>query len=156
MDTTDPNITFDKKGQCDYCRNYYKNILPNWHSNEKGGEVLTRQMDRIKRDGKGKDHDCLIGISGGIDSSYVVHIAKVKYGLNPLLYHVDAGWNSQEAVNNIQRIVDGLKIDLYTEVVDWLEMQDLQLAFFKAQVPHVDTPQDHAFFAALYNFAKKA
>ncbi len=155
MDTTDPNITFDKKGQCDYCRNYYKNILPNWHSNEKGGEVLTRQMDRIKRDGKGKDHDCLIGISGGIDSSYVVHIAKVKYGLNPLLYHVDAGWNSQEAVNNIQRIVDGLKIDLYTEVVDWLEMQDLQLAFFKAQVPHVDTPQDHAFFAALYNFAAK-
>jgi N-acetyl sugar amidotransferase len=155
MDTTDPNISFDKAGQCDYCRNYYKNILPNWHTDEKGEKELARQIETIKKEGKGKDHDCLIGISGGVDSSYVTYIAKEKYGLRPLIFHVDAGWNSQEAVNNIQRIVDGLGVDLYTEVVDWLEMQDLQLAFFKAQVPHIDTPQDHAFFAALYNFAAK-
>jgi N-acetyl sugar amidotransferase len=112
-------------------------------------------IDQIKADGQGKSHDCLIGLSGGVDSSYVAYIAKEKFGLRPLLFHVDAGWNSQEAVNNIEKLVDGLGLDLYTEVIDWHEMRDLQLAFFRAQVPHVDTPQDHAFFAALYNFAAK-
>ncbi len=155
MDTSDPNITFDDRGWCDYCRNYYKNIVPNWHPNEKGEELLRPVIDKIKKDGKGCDHDCLIGLSGGIDSSYVAFLAKEKYGLRPLLFHVDAGWNSQEAVNNIERLVDGLGFDLYTEVIDWPEMKDLQVAFFKAQVPHVDTPQDHAFFAGLYNFAAK-
>ena len=155
MDTTDPNITFDERGWCDYCRNYYENIQPNWHPNEKGEKMLAPLIDKIKKDGKGRDHDCLIGISGGVDSSYVTYLAKEKFGLRPLLFHVDAGWNSQEAVNNIERLMDGLGLDLHTEVVDWLEMKDLQLAFFKAQVPHMDTPQDHAFFAALYNFAAK-
>lgn len=155
MDTSDPNITFDEKGWCDYCRNYHENILPNWHPNEKGERILAPIIDRIKKDGKGRDHDCLIGLSGGVDSSYVTYLAKEKFGLRPMLFHVDAGWNSQEAVNNIERLVDGLGLDLYTEVIDWPEMKDLQLAFFKAQVPHIDTPQDHAFFAGLYNFAAK-
>jgi N-acetyl sugar amidotransferase len=155
MDTTDPNITFDEKGWCDYCRNYHKNILPNWHPNERGEKMLAPLIDRIRKDGKGRAHDCMIGISGGVDSSYVAYLAKEKFGLRPLLYHVDAGWNSQEAVNNIERLIDGLGLDLHTEVVDWLEMKDLQLAFFKAQVPHLDTPQDHAFFAGLYNFAAR-
>ena len=97
----------------------------------------------------------MIGLSGGADSSYVTYIAKEKFGLRPMLFHVDAGWNSQEAVNNIEMLVEGLGLDLYTEVVDWSEMQDLQLAFFKAQVPHIDTPQDHAFFAGLYIFCSK-
>ena len=155
MDTSDPNITFDERGWCDYCRNYYDNILPNWHPDEKGMKELQPLIDKIKREGKGKDHDCLIGLSGGVDSSYVTYLAKEKFGLRPMLFHVDAGWNSQEAVNNIQRLVDGLKLELYTEVINWEEMKDLQLAFFKAQVPHVDTPQDHVFFASLYNFAAK-
>lgn len=155
MDTTDPNITFDDRGWCDYCRNFHRNILPNWHPNELGEKSLWPLLEKIKKDGRGRDHDCLIGLSGGVDSSYVTYLAKEKFGLRPMLFHVDAGWNSQEAVNNIERLVDGLGLDLYTEVIDWLEMKDLQLAFFKAQVPHIDTPQDHAFFAGLYNFAAK-
>jgi N-acetyl sugar amidotransferase len=155
MDTSAPKITFDERGWCDYCRNYQANILPSWHPDERGARDLARIVDKIKADGKGRDHDCLIGISGGIDSSYVTYLAVEKLGLRPLIFHVDAGWNSQEAVNNIERLIDGLKLTLYTEVVNWLEMKDLQLAFFKAQVPHLDTPQDHVFFASLYNFAAK-
>lgn len=155
MDTSDSGIVFDGQGRCDYCNNYYDNIVPNWHPNERGEREIMAQVEQIKRDGKGRDHDCLIGLSGGVDSSYVTYIAKEKFGLRPLLYHVDAGWNSQQAVNNIEKLVDGLDLDLFTEVVDWPEMRDLQLAFFKANVPHLDTPQDHAFFAGLYNFAAK-
>lgn len=155
MDISDSNITFDERGWCDYCNNYHSNILPNWHPDERGEREIMATVEQIKRDGKGKDHDCLIGLSGGVDSSYVTYLAKEKFGLRPLLYHVDAGWNSQQAVNNIEKLVDGLNLDLYTEVVEWPEMRDLQLAFFKAQVPHLDTPQDHAFFAGLYNFAAK-
>lgn len=155
MDTSDSNITFDARGWCDYCTNYHDNIRPNWHPDERGRRELQPGLDAIRRHGKGRDHDCLIGISGGVDSSYVVHLAKQEFGLRPLLFHVDAGWNSQEAVNNVERLVDELGVDLHTEVVNWLEMQDLQLAFFRAQVPHIDTPQDHAFFAGLYNFAAK-
>ena len=155
MDTTDSDITFDERGFCDYCRNYYENILPNWHVGSDGERELSTIVDKIKENGKGRDHDCLIGISGGVDSSYVAYAAKEKLGLNPLLFHVDAGWNSDVSSNNIQRLVDGLALDLYTEVIDWPEMKDLQLAFFKAQVANVDTPQDLAFFSALYNFAVK-
>lgn len=155
MDTTDPNITFDEQGKCDYCRNYQENIIPYWHPDEKGMKTLLPIINKIKRDGEGKSHDCLIGLSGGVDSSYVTYIAKEKFGLRPMLFHVDAGWNSQEAVNNIEKLVDGLGLDLYTEVINWEEMKDLQLSFFKAGVPHIDTPQDHAFFAALYNYAAK-
>lgn len=155
MDTSDSNITFDSRGWCDYCNNYYENILPNWHTDEVGARQLEKEVEEIKKAGKGRDYDCVIGLSGGVDSSYVTYLAKEKLGLRPLLLHVDAGWNSQQAVNNIETLVDGLGLDLHTEVVDWLEMRDLQLAFFKAQVPHLDTPQDHAFFAGLYNFAAK-
>ena len=155
MDTSDSGIAFDERGWCEYCNNYHDNIVPNWHPDERGEREIMAQVEQIKRDGKGRDHDCLIGLSGGVDSSYVTYIAKEKFGLRPLLYHVDAGWNSQQAVNNIEKLVDGLDLDLFTEVVDWPEMRDLQLAFFKANVPHLDTPQDHAFFAGLYNFAAK-
>ena len=155
MDTTDSGITFDARGWCDYCNNYHRNILPNWHPDETGARLIAPVMERIRQEGKGRDHDCLIGISGGVDSSYVTYLAREQFGLRPLLFHVDAGWNSQPAVNNIEKLVDGLNLDLHTEVVNWLEMQDLQLAFFKAQVPHLDTPQDHAFFAGLYNFAAR-
>jgi N-acetyl sugar amidotransferase len=155
MDTTDSNIVFDARGWCDYCNNYHANILPHWHTDERGAATLAREVDEIKRHGQGRDYDCIIGMSGGVDSSYLTYLAKEKLGLRPLIFHVDAGWNSQQATNNIERMVDGLGLDLHTEVIDWDEMRDLQLAFFKAQVPHIDTPQDHAFFGALYNFAVK-
>ncbi len=155
MDTTDSKITFDEKGVCDHCNIYYKDILPNWHTDEKGDAALKEIISKIKKEGYGKDFDCLMGMSGGIDSSYLLYMMKEKYGLRPLVFHVDAGWNSQIAVNNIERLVDGLGLDLYTEVINWEEIKDLQLAYFKSGVPHIDTPQDHAFFATMYKFASK-
>lgn len=154
MDTSDSRITFDAKGVCDHCRTFRSQVLPNWHTDERGERELRTLVDKIKASGSGKDFDCIIGMSGGIDSSYLTYIA-TEFGLRPLVFHVDAGWNSQEAVNNIERLVDKLGLDLYTEVIDWEEMRDLQLAFFKSGVPHIDTPQDHAFFATMYKFAEK-
>ena len=155
MDTTDSKITFDEKGICDHCNTYYKDILPNWHTDEKGHQQIKSIIAKIKKEGEGKDFDCLMGMSGGIDSSYLLYIMVEKYGLRPLVFHVDAGWNSQIAVNNIERLVDGLGLDLYTEVINWEEIKDLQLAFFKSGVSHIDTPQDHSFFATMYKFASK-
>jgi N-acetyl sugar amidotransferase len=155
MDTTDSMIAFDEKGVCDHCNTFFSQTLPSWHTDERGQLALQALVERIKRVGKGKDFDCIIGMSGGIDSSYLTYIAKEKLGLRPLVFHVDAGWNSQEAVNNIEKLVDGLGLDLYTEVIDWEEMRGLQLAFFKSGVPHIDTPQDHAFFATMYKFAEE-
>lgn len=155
MDTSDSKISFDDLGVCDHCRTFETKVLPNWHTDERGRRELDALTQRIKAAGQGKDFDCIIGMSGGIDSSYLTYIAKEQLGLRPLVFHVDAGWNSQEAVNNIERIVDKLGLDLYTEVIDWPEMRDLQLAFIKAGVPHIDTPQDHAFFATMYKFAEE-
>ena len=155
MDTTDSKIIFDDKGVCDHCNTYYTDILPKWHTGERGHKALEEIVVKIKKEGKGKDFDCLMGMSGGIDSSYLLYVMVEKYGLRPLVFHVDAGWNSQIAVNNIERLVDGLGLDLYTEVINWEEIKDLQLAFFKSGVSHIDTPQDHSFFATMYKFASK-
>lgn len=155
MDTTDSNIVFDEKGVCDHCNTFYKDIKPFWHTDERGHNALNEIVKKIKKEGQGKEFDCLMGMSGGIDSSYLLYMMVEKYGLRPLVFHVDAGWNSQIAVNNIEKLVDGLGLDLYTEVIDWEEMKSLQLAFFKSGVPHVDTPQDHSFFATMYKFASK-
>jgi len=155
MDISDSMIIFNDKGVCDHCNTFYKYILPNWHTDERGHRELQVLVDKIRREGEGKDFDCIIGMSGGIDSSYLTYIAKEQLGLRPLVFHVDAGWNSQEAVNNIEKLVDKLGLDLYTEVINWDEMRDLQLAYFKSGVPHIDTPQDHAFFATMYKFAEQ-
>lgn len=155
MDTTDAAISFDEHGICDHCRTFRSVTLPNWKTGETGLAEIQAVVEKIKEAGKGKDFDCIIGMSGGIDSSYLTYIAKEQFGLRPLVFHVDAGWNSQIAVNNIERLVDGLGLDLYTEVIDWQEMRDLQLAFFKSGVPHIDTPQDNAFFATMYKFAEQ-
>lgn len=153
MDTTDSQIVFDAHGVCDHCRTFERHVLPAWHTDERGKAKLQKMVEDIKRSSHGRDFDCIIGMSGGIDSSYLTYLAKEELGLNPLVFHVDAGWNSQVAVNNIERLVDGLGLDLFTEVIDWEEMKDLQLAFFRSGVSHIDTPQDHAFFATMYKFA---
>jgi N-acetyl sugar amidotransferase len=155
MDRSDQKITFDGKGMCDHCNTYFSDILPKWNPDGLDDSALYKLADKIKRDGQGKDFDCIIGMSGGIDSSYLLYLAVEKLALRPLVFHVDAGWNSQEAVNNIERMVDGLGLDLYTEVINWEEMKDLQLSFFKSGVSHIDTPQDHSFFATMYKFSVK-
>jgi len=156
MDTTDPAITFDEKGVCDFCNDYYKNILPSWKPNAEGEKELANIAEAIRKNRKKKDkYDCIIGLSGGVDSSYLCYVAKEIMHLNPLIYVVDTGWNLNVAVENIERIVKALDLDMYTEVVNWQEMKDLQLAFFKSQVAYQDLPQDHAIFSGLYNYAVK-
>ena len=155
MDTSDPNIIFNENGESDYFTNYENIILPNWHTDERGFNELMKISDKIKKDGKNRDFDCIIGLSGGLDSSYAAYIAKEVMGLKPLIFHVDAGWNTDKAVGNIEKLVNGLDLDLYTEVINWEEMKDLQLAFFKSQIADQDLPQDYAFFSGLYKFAKK-
>jgi N-acetyl sugar amidotransferase len=155
MDTSDPRICFNEKGESDYFVNYVTNILPNWHTDERGYLELMRLAEKIKVNGKNRDFDCIIGLSGGLDSSYTAYIAKEVMGLRPLLFHVDAGWNTERAVNNIEKLVNKLNLDLFTEVINWEEMKDLQLSYLKSQIPDQDGPQDIAFFSALYKFAKK-
>lgn len=155
MDTSDSNIVFDARGVCDYCNNFYTNIFSNWHTDERGDRILLQTAEKIKAQGKGKEFDCIIGLSGGLDSSYLTYIAKERLGLRPLLFHVDAGWNTDQAVGNIEKLVDGLGLDLYTEVINWEEIKDLQVALLKSQIPHQDIAQDTAFFSMLYKFARE-
>ena len=155
MDTTDSSITFDEKGVCDHCSVFYTEILPIWQYGENRQNQLDGIVSKIKESSNGADFDCIMGMSGGIDSSYLLYKMVSEYNLRPLVFHVDAGWNSQIAVNNIERLIDGLGLDLYTEVINWEEIKDLQLAFLKSGAPHIDVPQDHAFFATMYKFASE-
>jgi N-acetyl sugar amidotransferase len=155
MDTSDSRIKFDPNGMCDHCNDFYTNVKPKWNIDEKSKADLKNIIDNIKKEGEGKEFDCILGLSGGVDSSYMLHVAVKEFGLRPLVFHVDGGWNSELAVHNIQMLVEKLGLDLYTEVINWEEMKDFQLAFFKSGVPHLDIPQDHAFVATLYNFAYK-
>lgn len=155
MDTSDPNIRFNEKGESDYYTNYIENILPNWQTGIDGEDNLMKIADSIRKRRSEHEFDCIIGLSGGLDSSYTAYVAKEIMGLRPLLFHVDAGWNTDKAVGNIEKICNGLGLDLYTEVINWEEMKDLQLSFLKSQIADQDLPQDYAFFSALYKFAKK-
>jgi N-acetyl sugar amidotransferase len=155
MDTSDSDIYFDRTGQCNHCIEAKKKLDLGWFPNTKGADLLELQAKTIRELGKGKDYDCIIGVSGGVDSSYLLHVAVNQMKLRPLVVHVDCGWNSEIAVKNIELLVKALNLDLFTYVVDWNEMQDLQLAFLKSSVANQDTPQDHAIFAKLYEFADK-
>jgi N-acetyl sugar amidotransferase len=153
MDTSDTNISFDAEGVCDNCNSFYEVIKPTWIPDERGHKYLVNEFDKVKKDGKGRDFDCIIGLSGGLDSSYLLHKVVTEYGLRPLVFHVDAGWNTEIAVNNIKNLVNKLNLDLYVDVIDWDDMKDFQLALFKSGTPHLDLAQDHAFFATMYKYA---
>ena len=155
MDTSDHNILFDERGWCDCCNNFESSIQPHWHTDQKGEDALRLLVNKIRQEGIGKDFDCIIGLSGGLDSSYVAYVMKEKMGLRPLLFHVDAGWNTDQAVGNIEKLVDGLGLDLYTDVVNWEAVKRMQVTFLRAGIPDQDLVQDAAFFSGLYKFARK-
>jgi N-acetyl sugar amidotransferase len=155
MDTSDPLITFNEFGVCNHVTSYN-----NWANFKKpnkaeAADLLQKMVMMLKEEGKGKDYDCIMGLSGGVDSSYLAYLATQVFGLRPLIVHVDTGWNSELAVSNIQNMVQKLKLDLHTLVIDWDEIKDLQLSFFKSSIANLDAPQDHAFIASLFQEAKK-
>lgn len=154
MDTSDEEIVFDSNGVCNYCLyyDYYRNNQ--MKTGVEAERALDEMVSTLKKQSKG-DYDCIMGLSGGVDSSYLAWFAVKKLGLKPLIVHVDSGWNSELAVSNIENIVNRLNLDLHTLVLDWDEIRDLQRAFFNASVPNCDIPQDHAFFAGLYQEAEK-
>lgn len=153
MDTSDPNITFDEKGVCERCNMFYTHILPDWNYGRSNSDKLKVLVEKIKKEGEGKPYDCLLGLSGGFDSSYMLHFAIKELGLRPLVFHVDAGWNLPVGINNIEKMVAKLGVDLKIEKINWDEERDFQLAFFKSGVPHLDIPQDLAFVAVLDRYA---
>ena len=153
MDTTDSAIIFDERGVCDHCLDFEQNVKPNWHTDQRGKARLDAMIGEVRSAGKGRDFDCILGLSGGLDSSYMLHLMVKEFDLRPLVFHVDGGWNTDLALNNIQVLVEKLGLDLFTEVIDWEDMRDFQLAFFKSGMPMLDIAQDHAFVATLYKFA---
>lgn len=155
MDSTDPEIIFDEAGICNHCKKAEEFKERDWYPNEIGEKKLQELAEKIKKETKAQEYNAIIGLSGGVDSSYLAYVATKIMGLKVLAVHVDGGWNSDEAVSNIQNLTNKLGIDLHTVVINWEEMRELQLAFLKASVANQDTPQDHAFFAGLYNFATK-
>jgi N-acetyl sugar amidotransferase len=154
MDTTDSEIEFDEQGVCNHCKNFDQNFPFNVFPGAEGEKKLAQFINEIKQKGVGKKYDCIIGLSGGVDSSFVAYLVK-KAGLKPLAVHFDSGWNSDQAVRNIENIVKKLEIDLLTEVCDWPEMKDLQLSYFRAGVVNADVPMDHAFMVVLFRIARK-
>jgi N-acetyl sugar amidotransferase len=154
MDTSNPFIEFDEAGQCNCCKDAIERLPHEWWPNAHGERQLGLLVDQLKEAGKGKRYDAMIGLSGGVDSAYLAHILRAKFDLRLLAVHVDGGWNTEAAVRNIEVLVRTLDIDLFTHVVEWGEMRDVQLAFLRASVLNQDMPQDHAFFATLYRTAK--
>lgn len=150
MDTSDESISFDDAGVCSHCLTTGGSVSQ--ALSEPNHDALERMVDQIKFHGRNKDYDCILGLSGGVDSSYLALRAK-EWGLRPLVFHVDAGWNSELAVHNIERVCQVCNYDLHTYVVDWKIMRDLQVAYLKSGVANQDVPQDHIFFSSQYHFA---
>lgn len=154
MDTSDPNIVFDAEGVCDHCHRFVELANRSWFPNEDGAKQLDAIVERMKADGKHKEYDCILGVSGGVDSSYLA-LKMADRGLRILAVHVDAGWNSETAAHNIERLIEHCGMDLFTHVVNWEDMRELQLSYLKSGISNQDVPQDHVFFATLYHHAVK-
>jgi len=154
MDTSDAEITFDKNGHCNHCTDYFEKTINHIYQGETSDRKLELLVAKMKSSGKGRNYDCVIGISGGVDSIYTAYLVK-KYGIRALCVHLDNGWNSELAVSNIEKTLKKINYDLYTCVLDWIEFKDLQLSFLKASVPEAETPTDIAIPAVLHLAAAK-
>ena len=155
MDTTDEDITFDENGVCMRCNEYKNRILPEWNHGKGHEKELRELIDRIKESGKGKEYDCILGLSGGLDSSYLLHLSVKEWGLRPFVFHVDAGWNLPVAEENIRRLTEKLNVKLHIEKMDWNEMREMQLAWFRTGLEMLDAPQDHAFISLIDKYSRE-
>jgi len=156
MDTSDPEIEFDENGFCNHCTQALIKINKSKFANDNERvEYLNDIVKKIKESGTGKEYDCIIGLSGGVDSSYLAYVVVKELGLRPLAVHVDNGWDSELAVQNIENIVKKLNIDLYTYVIDWEEFKDLQRAYLKASVVDLEVLSDNAIVIAIHRLLKK-
>lgn len=155
MDTSDEDITFDENGVCMRCKEYQERILPEWNYGKGHEAELHTLLDAIKKSGEGKPYDCILGLSGGLDSSYMLHLAVTEWGLRPFVFHIDCGWNLPVAEENIKRLTDKLGVELHVEKMDWNELQEMQLAWFRTGLESLDAPQDHAFIALIDRFSRE-
>lgn len=155
MDTTNPELFFDEKGVCNRCNEFKNRILPMWNYGKGREDVLKNTIQKIKEVGKNNKYDCVIGLSGGLDSSYMLHMAVKEWGLRPLIIHIDSGWDLPVATSNINKIVKKLGVQLMIEKINWEQIRDFQLAFFKSGIPSLDIPQDVAFVTLVEQYAEK-
>ena len=155
MDTSDADIVFDDNGVCMRCNEYKNRILPQWNYGEGHEEELNTLLAEIKRKGQGKQYDCILGLSGGLDSSYMLHLAVKEWGLRPFVFHIDAGWNLPVAEENIKRLTEKLGVELHVEKMNWDEMREMQLAWFRTGLEMLDAPQDHAFIALIDKYSRE-
>lgn len=155
MDTSDKMLILDENGICSRCNDYNNRILKWWNHGIGHEEELNKILSEIKKSGRGKKYDCILGLSGGLDSSYLLHLAVAKWGLRPFVFHVDAGWNLPVAEKNIRKICEKLNVDLHIEKMDFEEMRQMQIAFFKTGHAGLDAPQDHAFIAQIDKFSEE-
>lgn len=155
MDTSDEDITFDENGVCVRCKEYQERILPEWNYGKGHEAELHDLITAIKKSGEGKLYDCILGLSGGLDSSYMLHLAVTEWGLRPFVFHIDCGWNLPVAEENIKRLTDKLGVELHVEKMDWNELREMQLAWFRTGLEALDAPQDHAFIALIDRFSRE-
>lgn len=155
MDTSDKTLSFDENGICPRCNEYEQRIVKEWNYGKGHEDDLKKIINEIKRSGEGKQYDCILGLSGGLDSSYLLHLAVKEWGLRPFVFHVDAGWNLPVAESNVKKLCDGLNIELHIEKMDFEDMRQMQIAFFKTGHAGLDAPQDHAFIAQVDKWSEK-
>ena len=154
MDTSDPNIIFNDDGNCNHCSQYQRRRFKELPDEDEQKKILDKTVEQLRMAGKGREYDCIVGLSGGVDSSYVAYLT-AKLGLRPLAVHLDNGWNTELSIKNIENIVSKLNIPLFTHVLDWEMFREIQRSFFKASVPNCEMPTDHAIMAVLFQLANK-
>ena len=155
MDTTDEDITFDSNGVCMRCNEYKERIEPVWNHGKGHEKELQELISKIKKSGASKEYDCILGLSGGLDSTYMLHLAVKEWGLRPFVFHIDAGWNLPVADENIKRVTDKLGVKLHVHCMNWDEMREMQLAWFRTGLEMLDAPQDHAFISLIDKYSQE-